>query len=521
MERPLSLRSGDIIFAVENHLPDNNMAQSLDDIRDTYKIDNFESDSVICIRQNTAGFLTDKYPPHMEAVIKKICSAIFTLSLAATTSTEIVPSHMNRSFLISASQGSGKSSCLNLLHELFMANIPTAHVIRLDGNMLFNRDIVDHNIHGYTSFGSLGYTQDGSEIFQVIELLANCFGCTGEVGPGAGIQGKVPIRNKALILILDEIDDLLIDEAESLKDVPSVVEANDDISLARRAACYYLRRILSILNSTSNSSVTVVASTRLARNSPDMPASLAPPIGFSEILDMSNPNEEGRFFLLRELLGASPPHGLGGCISWTEEESSSDGSNAVTSSPAGTTNCAVREVGTSSVERYARRLASLTSGYVAGDLARLVQTAIHIAAGRARAAAYHGNRVGSMETAGHVTLTWQDLASAAGAVQPQTLLSLGALGGCMTGSLWEGGRRLTWADVGGYEPQKEVLRRLLGRALGQVRAGDTASRVSGCTLSLRKALGEVKGIGLFGPSGCGKTLLGRVVAAEVRCYGLT
>lgn len=128
------------------------------------------------------------------------------------------------------------------------------------------------------------------------------------------------------------------------------------------------------------------------------------------------------------------------------------------------------------------RIAAMTAGFSASDLARLCETATYRALSRG---------VGAPAAC----LEWDDVTWARGEVQPAQLQGLEVVAP-------EAG--LCWDSFGGYEDVKARLRQLIHWPLEHPGA------------FRRLGLHAVPGILLHGPSGCGKSMLARIIAAEAR-----
>jgi tRNA A37 threonylcarbamoyladenosine biosynthesis protein TsaE len=162
------------------------------------------------------------------------------------------------------------------------------------------------------------------------------------------------------------------------------------------------------------------------------------------------------------------------------------------------------EEGVDVVGHWASRIASITAGYLPGDLLALVRHTFLIHRGVSEAEASNGGV--------QMVLRWETLLQALLALPPKQLQSLG-----IDSSSGGGGpsqqSRLSWSDFAGYQHETRQIKRLFSNPRRAEVKSEVAVAASGPTLA--ELFSCPKGIVLHGPTGCGKSLLARVIAAEV------
>jgi SpoVK/Ycf46/Vps4 family AAA+-type ATPase len=159
------------------------------------------------------------------------------------------------------------------------------------------------------------------------------------------------------------------------------------------------------------------------------------------------------------------------------------------------------------------RSSALTSGYLPGDLVKIIRRMGTISFGRC-----------SMHSQGSPSctppsITWNDFLNALNLTPPSQLLNLQAelyeSGGLSGGILVEGrSSLLSWNDFAGYEKEKYFIQNILNR-VSVVAKISQCSEVNQQTIWNGNEVGFPKGLLICGESGSGKSYLAKIIAAEV------
>jgi hypothetical protein len=328
------------------------------------------------------------------------------------------------------------------------------------------------------------------------------------------------------VLVIDDVDPLLAaatgtdDDTDALAAVGGAGRGDAATALA----AYHLRQLLAALKATwgtpssDHDGVVVVAATRLAPHALPRAHQGAPE--FETVVCLPRPGRADRAHMLTGMLAGAVDGGL--VLGHVDDDGAGPGEGS--HAPAG--------AAAAEASAWAAHLATLTAGYLPGDLQAIVARAVKTHFGQLALAgrAPVGSEVATTTTAGEspAAFAWRSMLAVVASHPPRQLRRLASIvagvGEASAGS--DNGVRLTWDDFGGYSGVKRDLQRLLRLSDGDATTATASVAIGGgggvwpvgrptLLQYLRVSGDRVRGVVLHGPPGCGKSYLARVVASEV------
>jgi SpoVK/Ycf46/Vps4 family AAA+-type ATPase len=292
-----------------------------------------------------------------------------------------------------------------------------------------------------------------------------------------------PSNLPSLLLVIDDIDMLLAP--------PSGASTPESILISNQ-----LSRLLGFMTLSAFSyPICLIASTSITESM--IPNQFRGSPGFETIVTLPLPQQQDREAILRPLFESMI-------------------ADSLSTDP-------LRHKEELTLQLWITRAAALTSGYLPGDLVKIIRRMRSIASGRVSS---------TMNSMSSVHLSWDDFLTALNMTPPSQLLSLQDelthTGGMRGGILVEGrSSRLSWKDYAGYEKEKLFIQNILNRFVVMEqpqRAGGEGEMLDSSSLPpppspspwLSSEIGLPKGLLICGESGSGKSYLAKIIAAEAK-----